>query len=169
MDIQKILMEELSIKDFQVENVIKLIDDGNTIPFIARYRKEQTGSLDDVVLRDFYDRLVYLRSLEARQNEVIGLIDGQGNLTEEIKTSLLNAKTLSEIDDIYRPFRPKRRTRATIAKEKGLEPLADLIFCQDGTVSDFVLEAEKYINEEKEVLSAEDALAGAMDIIAEGI
>ena len=169
MDIQKILTQELSLKDYQVENVIKLIDDGNTIPFIARYRKEQTGSLDDVVLRNFYDRLVYLRSLEQRQNEVINLIEGQGNLTEEIKSALLNAKTLSEIDDIYRPFRPKRRTRATIAKEKGLEPLADLILSQDGSVVDFTLEAEKYIDEEKEVLSADDALLGAMDIIAEGI
>lgn len=169
MDIQKILTQELSLKDYQVENVIKLIDDGNTIPFIARYRKEQTGSLDDVVLRNFYDRLIYLRSLEQRQNEVINLIDGQGNLTEEIKNALLNAKTLSEIDDIYRPFRPKRRTRATIAKEKGLEPLADLILIQDGSVVDFTLEAEKYIDEEKEVLSADDALLGAMDIIAEGI
>ena len=169
MDIQKILTQELSLKDYQVQNVIKLIDDGNTIPFIARYRKEQTGSLDDVVLRNFYDRLIYLRSLEQRQNEVINLIDGQGNLTEEIKNALLNAKTLSEIDDIYRPFRPKRRTRATIAKEKGLEPLADLILIQDGSVVDFTLEAEKYIDEEKEVLSADDALLGAMDIIAEGI
>ena len=167
MDIVKTLMEELSLKEFQVKNVIELLDDGNTVPFIARYRKEKTGSLDDATLRTFYDRLSYLRSLDERREEVISLIDGQGKLTEELRGKILSSKTLSEIDDIYRPYRPKRRTRATIAKEKGLEELANLIFAQESL--DYQKEAEKYISEEKEVLTIDEALAGAMDIIAEEI
>ncbi|HCD09099.1 MAG TPA: RNA-binding transcriptional accessory protein, partial [Thermoanaerobacter sp.] len=118
--VKETLKKEFNLKDFQVENTIKLIDEGNTIPFIARYRKEATGSLSDEVLRNFYDRLTYLRNLEEKKQDTIRLIDEQGKLTEEIKAKIENATTLQEVEDIYRPFRPKRRTRATIAKEKGL-------------------------------------------------
>ena len=160
------LIEEFSLKEFQAVNTIKLIDEGNTIPFIARYRKEATGELSDEVLRNFYERLSYLRSIEEKKADVIRLIDEQGMLTPEIETAVKNAKTITELDDIYRPFRPKRRTRATIAKEKGLEPLAMLIFEQKKeTIPDEA--AVEYIDAEKGVETAEDALAGAMDIIAE--
>ena len=127
-DIVSALIKEFNIKPFQAENTIKLIDEGNTIPFIARYRKEMTGELDDQTLREFHERLVYLRNLEARKEEVKRLIEEQGKLTEDIVNNLSKAVTLQEVEDIYRPFRPKRRTRATVAREKGLEPLADMIF-----------------------------------------
>ncbi len=168
MDIKKILCEEFNIKPVQVENTIQLIDEGNTIPFIARYRKEMTGSLDDVVLRDFFDRLTYLRNLDEKREQVRKLIDEQEKLTDEINAALDKATTVTEIDDIYRPFRPKRRTRATIAKEKGLEPLAVYIQLQMANAP-IEEEAKKYVNEEKEVKSVEDAIQGAMDIIAENI
>ena len=164
--IAQILMQEFKLKEFQIVNTLKLIDEGNTIPFIARYRKEATGELSDEVLRDLSRRLEALRSLEAKKEEVIRLIDEQGNLTDEIRLSIENAKTVTEIDDIYRPFRPKRRTRAMIAKEKGLEDLATAIFAQDKTDAVEVL-AEPFLDTEKGVESAEDAIAGAMDIIAE--
>ncbi len=162
------LTSEFNIRLSQTENTIHLIDDGNTIPFIARYRKEATGSLSDEVLRDFYDRLNYLRKLEDKKEEVSHLIDEQGLLNEEISNAIKNAQTLSEIEDIYRPFRPKRRTRATIAKEKGLEPLAEIILKQDAgcNIESIALD---FISAEKEVACAEDAIAGAMDIIAEQI
>ena len=169
MDIIKTLAAELELREKQVADTVALIDDGNTIPFIARYRKEVTGSLDDEILRKLYDRLCYLRSLDERREEIIRLIDEQGNLTDELKEKIENATVLQELEDIYRPFRPKRRTRATIAKEKGLEPLANQIYLQmekSGNVFDI---AAEYINEEKEVFTSEDAIAGAMDIIAEMI
>lgn len=165
--IKDILKKEFGLKDFQVENTIKLIDEGNTIPFIARYRKEATGSLSDEVLRNFYDRLTYLRNLEEKKQDTIRLIDEQGKLTEEIKAKIENATTLQEVEDIYRPFRPKRRTRATIAKEKGLEPLAKVISSNeviDGDVKEY---AKPYLNEN--VPTVEEAYQGAMDIIAEDI
>ncbi len=169
MDIIKTLASELELKEKQVADTVALIDDGNTIPFIARYRKEVTGSLDDEILRRLFDRLNYLRSLDERREEILRLIDEQGNLTDELREKIEAATVLQELEDIYRPFRPKRRTRATIAKEKGLEPLANLIYLQaekSGNPYDF---AAEYINEEKEVLTAEDAVAGAMDIIAESV
>lgn len=165
--IVKQLMSELKLKEFQVRNTIKLIDDGNTIPFIARYRKEQTGNLSDVILREFFDRLNYLRNLEKRKEEVIKSIADQEKLTDELKSKIESATTITEVEDLYRPFRPKRRTRATIAMEKGLEPLAKILLEQnvfEGNIEDI---AKEYINEEKEVNSVEEALAGAMDIIAE--
>ncbi len=167
MNINSRLVEEFKLKKFQVENTVNLIDEGNTIPFIARYRKEQTGELSDVVLRDLYERLIYLRNLENRQNEVIRLIEEQGKLTEELKEEILLAETLQRVEDLYRPYRPKRRTRATIAKEKGLEPLAEIILSQEsngGTLEDL---AAPFIDIEKEVNSIEEAYQGAMDIIAE--
>ncbi len=166
--IASILMQEFALKEFQIVNTLKLIDEGNTIPFIARYRKEATGELSDEILRDLSRRLEALRNLEAKKEEVIRLIDEQGNLTDEIRLAIENAKTVTEVDDIYRPFRPKRRTRAIIAKEKGLEPLADLIFAQDKADAVEVL-AEPFIDLEKGVETTEDAIAGAMDIIAEVI
>lgn len=169
MDISLILSQEFNLKPYQVNNTIKLIEEGNTIPFIARYRKEQTGNLKDTVLRQFYDRLSYLKSLEERQEEIIRLIDGQGKLTEELKKDILKAETLQRLDDLYRPYRPKRRTRATIAKEKGLEGLAKIILSQSiekGKLDGVLLE---YIDEEKGVSNEKEALAGAMDIIAEMI
>lgn len=168
MDILNYLQQEFQLKPFQVENTVKLIDEGNTIPFIARYRKELTGSLDDQVLREFYERLIYIRNLEEKREQVRKTIEEQGNLTEEIALHLTNAQTMTEIEDIYRPFRPKRRTRATIAKEKGLQQLADAIWEQKLSVCLEKL-AEKFIDEEKGVLTTEDALEGAKDIIAEKI
>ena len=165
--ITQTLISEFSLKEFQAVNTIKLIDAGNTIPFIARYRKEATGELSDEVLRSFFDRLTYLRNIEEKKADVIRLIDEQGLLTPEIEAAVNNAKTITEIDDIYRPFRPKRRTRATIAKEKGLEPLAQILLSQDGTDPESA--AVEFIDVEKGVESCEDALAGAMDIIAEQI
>ena len=165
--IKKQLADEFSIAQWQVDNTIELIDEGNTIPFIARYRKEKTGTLSDDILRDFFERLNYLRSLEAKKEEILRLIDEQSSLTDEISSSIASAVTLAELEDIYRPFRPKRRTRATIAKEKGLEPLAELITAQDGT--DIISAAAEYISEEKGVASIDEAIHGAMDIIAESI
>ena len=159
---------EFNIKPVQVENTVKLIDEGNTIPFIARYRKEVTGNLSDEVLRDLNDRLNYLRNLEKRKEEVIKIIDEQGKLTDELLVAIGTAKTLAEVEDLYRPYKQKKRTRAIIAKEKGLEPLAKIIVEQKETKP--ILEiAKEYINEEKKVESAEDAIAGAKDIIAEDI
>ena len=166
--IAKILMDEFQLKEFQVTNTLKLIDEGNTIPFIARYRKEATGELTDETLRNLYERLEYLRGIEAKKADVKRLIDEQGLLTDELTAAIENAKTVTELDDIYRPYRPKRRTRATIAKEKGLEPLSEIIFAQDSAEDPLVL-AKEYINPEKEVNTAEDALAGALDIIAETV
>lgn len=168
-DIISTLIKEFNLKPFQVQNTVKLIDDGNTIPFIARYRKEMTGELNDQVLRELHERLIYLRNLEARRQEVKHLIEEQGKLTEEITMNLMKAVTLQEIEDVYRPFRPKRRTKATVAREKGLEPLAKLLFSQDkkeGSVTNFT---QPFVNPEKGVNSVEEALNGAMDIIAEDI
>lgn len=168
MNINRILEEEFKIKNWQVESTIELIDEGNTIPFIARYRKEKTGSLSDELLRDFNDRLTYLRNLEEKKVQVLSSIEDQGKLTQELKTKILTASTLVEVDDLYRPYRPKRRTRATIAKEKGLEPLALEILMQKLTIP--VEEISKsYINKEKEVNTVEEAIQGAKDIIAEVI
>ncbi len=166
--IKALLKEEFSLRDEQVNNVIQLIDEGNTIPFIARYRKEKTDGMTDEVLRDFNDRLTYLRNLEDKKAEITRLIDEQGNLTNEISENINAAVTLTELDDIYRPFRPKRRTRASIAKEKGLEPLAELIFAQANETDPYTA-AEGFIDSEKGVETAEDAIAGASDIIAEQI
>lgn len=167
MDIIKQLAEELKIRETQVDAAVKLIDDGNTIPFIARYRKEATGSLDDQVLRELDERLNYLRNLEKRKEEVSASIEGLGMMTEEIADMLAKAVTLSAVEDIYRPYKPKKKTRASIAKEKGLQPLADFILEQ--TLKDPYSEAANYINEEKGVATVEDAIAGASDIIAEAI
>ncbi len=164
--INEILAEELNIKQAQVENTIKLIDDGNTIPFIARYRKEVTGNLSDEVLRNFNDRLTYLRNLEARRQEIIRIIDEQGKLTEELTKSINEAVTLSELEDLYRPYKQKKRTRAIIAKERGLEPLSEIIYAQTEKADIYEI-AKDYINEEKQVNTAEEAIAGALDIIAE--
>jgi uncharacterized protein len=166
MEILKRLQQEFEIKSDYLENTVKLIDEGNTIPFIARYRKELTGSLDDQVLRSLYERLLYLRGLEEKRQQVKNSIEEQGKLTDEILQSINNAETITEIDDIYRPFRPKRRTRATIAKEKGLEELANLIWEQNLSQSVEQV-AIKYINTDKEVNTLEEAISGAMDIIAE--
>ncbi len=168
MDINQVLSEELNIKKTQVEATVKLIDEGNTIPFIARYRKEMTGSLNDEVLRNLYDRLMYLRSLNDKKQQVIATIGEQGKLTEELKKAILDAGTLVEVEDLYRPYRPKRRTRAIIAKEKGLEPLAAVITLQM-TARPVEEEAKAFLSEEKEVFTVEEAIAGASDIIAESI
>lgn len=165
--ITKTLIEEFSLKDYQAENTIKLIDDGNTIPFIARYRKEATGELSDEVLRNFYDRLVYLRNIAEKREEITRLIDEQGALTPELTAAIEKAATITELDDIYRPYRPKRRTRAIIAKEKGLEPLAEIILRQDNTNIESA--ALDFIDSEKGVEGTDDAIAGALDIIAENI
>ena len=167
-NIINIIADELQIKPNQVESTIKLIDEGNTIPFIARYRKEATGGLSDEILRNLGERLTYLRNLEDRKKEVIKSIDGQGKLTEEIIKSLEESKTLSEVEDIYRPYKQKKRTRATIAKEKGLEELANIIFEQEEKI-DINKTAEKFISEEKGVNNVEEAILGALDIIAENI
>lgn len=168
MDILKQLTTEFQIKPFQTENAVKLIDEGNTIPFIARYRKEATGELNDQVLRELHERLVYLRALEEKKAEITRLIDEQGKLTPELTKAIGAAKSLAELEDLYRPYRPKRRTRATIAKEKGLEPLARVLFDQlPGT--DVQGEAAKYVDTEKGVNNPEEALAGACDILAEEV
>lgn len=167
-DIVKIIAEELGVKEYQVENTAKLIDEGNTIPFIARYRKEATGGLSDETLRNLDDRLNYLRNLAKRKEEVTKSIEEQGKMTEEIQKSIENAITLAEVEDIYRPYKQKKKTRATIAKAKGLEPLSIIITLQSEK-EDILKIAEKYINPEKEVNSAEEAIAGALDIIAENI
>ena len=170
MDIIKTLAEEFKIKEEQVQKTVALIDEGNTIPFIARYRKEETGSLDDVLLRDLDDRLTYLRNIEKRKEEVKNLITEMGKMTDEISAAIDNAKTITEVDDIYRPFRPHRKTRASVAKEKGLEPLALLILEQNDKYEPIIeLVAEEYVNEELGVANADEALAGACDIIAESV
>ena len=165
-NINETLVRELNISIKQVESVIEMLDDGNTVPFIARYRKERTGGLSDEILRTFSERLVYLRGLNERKEDVIRLIDEQGKLTEELKKKVLACNTLTEVEDIYRPYKPKKRTRATIAIEKGLKPLGELILSGDfsGNLEE---EASKYIDKEKEVGSGEEALKGAMDIISE--
>lgn len=168
MDIIVKISEELGIKKTQTEAAVKLIDEGNTIPFIARYRKEVTGALNDEQLRNLHERLVYLRNLEERKETVLNSIEEQGKLTEELKAQILAAETMVVVEDLYRPCKPKRRTRAIIAKEKGLEPLANVISLQMISTS-LLEEAAKYIDEEKEVNSAEEAIAGAKDIIAESI
>lgn len=168
MNITKIIAEELNVKESQVEATIKLIDDGNTIPFIARYRKEVTGGLSDETLRDLGERLTYLRNLETRKQEVVNSIEGQGKLTDEIVIALEMAKTLAEVEDIYRPYKQKKRTRATIAKEKGLEPLANIIIEQKETRPIEEI-AKEFTDSEKGVENIEDAIAGALDIIAENI
>ncbi len=162
------LVREFKLKPFQVENAIKLIDEGNTIPFIARYRKEATGEMSDEQLRDMFERLTYLRNLEKRKEEVIRLIDEQGKLTEELKESIEKSETMTEVEDLYRPYKQKKRTRATIAKEKGLEPLALIIFAQEDKRNINEL-AAAFINAEKGVETVEEAIKGAMDIIAEMI
>lgn len=169
MDFVAELSEQFNLKAWQLENVIKLLDEGNTIPFIARYRKEAHGSLDDQTLREISERLEYLRGLESRREEVKNLIIGLEKMTDEINAAIDNAKTLAEIEDIYRPFRPKRKTRASIAKEKGLENLANMIFEQDENSEDPLVLAQAYVNAEKGVDTPEEAVAGAMDIIAENI
>ena len=170
MDIIKLLAEEFKLKEEQVRATVELIDEGNTIPFISRYRKEVTGSLDDTILRDLFDRLTSLRNLEKRKEEVKALIAAQEKLTDEISAAIDNAKTVTEVDDIYRPFRPHRKTRASVAREKGLEPLAELLMAQENEyVPTLEEQAEGFVNEEKGVKSAEEALAGAKDILAEEI
>ena len=168
MDINQRLTEELSVKRWQVDAAVKLIDEGNTIPFISRYRKEVTGSLNDEQLRKLHERLVYLRNLEEKKEQVISSIEEQGKMTEELRRQILAAETQVTVEDLYRPYRPKRRTRATIAKEKGLEPLAAFIMLQNAK-EPLENTAEQYISEEKGVKSAADAVAGAQDIIAESI
>lgn len=168
MDINQKITEELGVKKWQVDAAVTLIDEGNTIPFIARYRKEATGTLDDEQLRKLHERLTYLRNLEEKKEQVLASIEEQGKLTEELKHQILSAETLVVVEDLYRPYRPKRRTRATIAKEKGLEPLAALIMLQSAREPLEEL-AKAYVSEEKEVTSVQDALDGAKDIIAESI
>ncbi len=168
MDILQIIADELNVKYKQVENAVNLIDEGNTIPFIARYRKEVTGGLSDEDLRTLYERLNYLRNLENRKEEVKNSIEEQGKLTDEIVKALQNAKILAEVEDIYRPYKQKKRTRATVAKEKGLEPLSEALINQDNKVSIEEI-AKKFIDPEKGVETVEDAIAGAKDIIAENI
>lgn len=168
MDIIRTISQELNIKTWQAEAAIKLIDEGNTIPFIARYRKEVTGSLNDEVLRQFHERLLYLRNLEDKKAQVMSSIEEQGKLTPELKRAIEVAETMVAVDDLYRPYRPKRRTRATIAKEKGLEPLANILLLQM-MKKPLIEEATAYISDEKGVASAEEALEGAKDILAEMI
>ena len=173
------IAEELNVKSTQVENAVKLIDEGNTIPFIARYRKEATGGLSDEILRDLSERLTYLRNLETRKGEVIKSIDEQGKLTDELTVAIAAAETLAEVEDLYRPFKQKKKTRATVAKAKGLEPLADIISTQEETTpieeiaKDYInidsLSEEDKQNKDKVVATAEEAIQGALDIIAENI
>ncbi len=168
MDILQTIKEELQVEKWQVEAAVKLIDEGNTIPFISRYRKEITGSLNDEQLRDLHERLQYLRSLEDKKQQVLGSIEEQGHLTEELKARILAAQTLVAVEDLYRPYRPKRKTRASVAREKGLEPLAQTILDQE-IQTPLEEESAKYISEEKGVSTAQEALQGAMDILAEQI
>ena len=168
MDYSKTLAEIFNIKEEYAANIIALLDDGNTIPFIARYRKEMHGSMDDQLIREFSEKLEYLRNLDKRREEVRGLIEAQEKLTDEVSAALDKAQTLSELEDIYRPFRPKRKTRASVAKERGLEPLALSIIKQEKGFSPAVA-AKDYVDEEKGVNSADEAIQGAMDIIAEQI
>lgn len=169
MDILKKLQDEFNLKSFQVENTVTLIDEGNTIPFIARYRKEKTGSLDDQTIRELFERLTYLRNMDEQREKIISTIDEQGKLTDELKSAIENAETLTELEDIYRPYRPKRKTRASVAKEKGLEPLANFIIenaCSELLVNE---KAEEFVDSEKGVETIDDAIKGALDIIAENI
>ena len=168
MDINQKITEELGVKRWQVDAAVRLIDEGSTIPFIARYRKEATGTLNDEQLRTLHERLTYLRGLEEKKEQVLGSIEEQGKLTEELKNQILAAETMVVVEDLYRPYRPKRRTRASIAKEKGLEPLAVLITLQKTDRPPEEL-AEEYVDEEKGVKSAAEAIQGARDIIAENI
>ena len=168
MDISQKITEELGVKRWQVDAAVKLIDEGNTIPFIARYRKEATGTLDDAQLRTLHERLQYLRGLEEKKEQVLSAIEEQGNLTEELKGRILAAQTLVEVEDLYRPYRPKRRTRAGIAKEKGLEPLAVWIRLEKAS-EPLEREAQKYVDPGKGVETCADAIAGALDIIAEAV
>ena len=173
------IAEELNVKNTQVENAVKLIDEGNTIPFIARYRKEVTGGLSDEILRNLFERLNYLRNLETRKQEVIKSIDEQGKLTDELTIAIASAETLAEVEDLYRPFKQKKKTRATVAKAKGLEPLAKIIYEQKETkdineiAKDYInidkLSDEDKNNKDKVVSTAEEAIQGALDIIAEDI
>ncbi len=169
MDIIKQLCEELSLKAFQVENAVKLIDEGNTIPFIARYRKEATGSLDDQILRTLSDRLSYLRNMDETRQKILKSIEEQGALTEELAEAVANAKTLTELDDIYRPYKKKKKTRASVAKEKGLEPLADIIYAQGDGDKPIEEIAKEFVNSELGVETVDEAIQGALDIIAEKI
>ena len=166
MDIIQKLTQELEVQRWQVEAAVGLIDEGNTIPFISRYRKEVTGSLNDEQLRKLHERLQYLRNLEEKKAQVLKSIEEQGKLTEDLKLAITNAQTLVVVEDLYRPYRPKRRTRATIAKEKGLEPLAQLIWMQM-TKKPLEEEAKAFVSDEKEVKNVQEALAGAQDILAE--
>ena len=168
MDINQVITQELGVQKWQVEAAVKLIDEGNTTPFISRYRKEATGTLNDEQLRNLYERLTYLRNLEEKKTQVLGSIEEQGKLTPELKKQILDAQTLVVVEDLYRPYRPKRRTRATIAKEKGLEPLANIIMLQM-TKKPLEEEAKAFLSEEKEVKTVQDAIDGAKDIIAEHI
>ena len=168
MDITLRLVEELGLEQRKIEAAVKLIDEGNTIPFIARYRKEATGNLDDAKLRKLFDRLTYLRNLNERIETVLKSIEEQGKLTDELKNQIENVKTLAELEDLYRPYKPKKKTRGSIAKEKGLEPLAEIIL-KENTSLNLYEEAKKYINEEKKVLTVDDAINGAKDIVCEVI
>ena len=168
MDIIQVITKELQVQKWQVEAAVRLIDEGNTIPFISRYRKEATGSLNDEQLRTLHERLLYLRNLEEKKAQVLSSIEEQDKLTPELKTQILEAQTLVVVEDLYRPYRPKRRTRATIAKEKGLEPLAGIIMLQM-TAKPLEEEAKPFLSEEKDVPTVEAALSGAKDIIAEYI
>ena len=168
MDIILKLKDELNVEKWQVEAAVKLIDEGNTIPFISRYRKEATGSLNDEVLRNLYERLTYLRNLEDKKQQVLSSIEEQGMLTEELRNKIQAAETMVVVEDLYRPYRPKRKTRASVAKEKGLGGLAQIILAQE-TIRPLIEEAEQYVNEEKEVKNVKEALQGALDIIAESI
>ena len=170
MDILKTLADELSLPEKQVQAAVDLLDGGNTVPFIARYRKEVTGGLDDTTLRNLLERLTYLRSLETRKEEVRALITGMEKMTDQIAAAIDAAVTMTEVEDIYRPFRPKRRTRASVARERGLEPLADAIMAQKKAYTPSLNElAQTFVNPEKEINTGEEALAGASDIIAENI
>ena len=168
MDIILKLKDELNVEKWQVEAAVKLIDEGNTIPFISRYRKEATGSLNDEVLRNLYERLTYLRNLEDKKQQVLNSIEEQGMLTEELRNKIQAAETMVVVEDLYRPYRPKRKTRASVAKEKGLDGLAQIILAQE-TTRPLIEEAEQYVSEEKEVKNVKEALQGALDIIAESI
>ena len=173
MDIFQTIKDELKVAQWQVEAAVKLIDEGCTIPFISRYRKEATGSLNDEQLRDLHERLIYLRNLEEKKEQVLGSIEEQGKLTEELKEKILAAQTLVVVEDLYRPYRPKRRTRASVAKAKGLDGLAEYILAQNAQAP-LLEEAAKYVTgsdveEEKRVNTPEEALQGAKDIIAESI
>ena len=168
MDILNRLKEELKVERWQVEAAVKLIDEGNTIPFIARYRKEVTGSLNDEALRNLQERLTYLRNLEEKKESVLNSIEEQGMLTDELREKILAADTQVVVEDLYRPYRPRRRTRASVAKEKGLQGLADFILQQE-TNRPLSEEAQRYVDEEKGVADGTQALQGALDIIAEAV